>query len=59
MGDKVRVGFIGSGRHATRILYPSLRLTDLELVATCSLVEEEAAYNARTVECRAACGSGR
>ncbi len=47
MGDKVRVGFIGSGRHATRILYPSLRLTDLELVATCSLVEEEAAYNAR------------
>lgn len=47
MGDKVRVGFIGCGRHASRVLYPSLRLTDLELVATCSLVEEEAAYNAR------------
>lgn len=48
MAAKVRIGFIGSGRHATRILYPSLRLTDLELVATCSLLEEEAAQAART-----------
>lgn len=45
--EKVRIAFIGCGRHATRILYPSLRLTDLELVATCSLVEEEAVRNAR------------
>lgn len=47
MGDRVRVGFVGGGRHATRILYPSLRLTDLELVATCSLIEEEAVQSAR------------
>lgn len=47
MAEKVRIAFIGCGRHATRILYPSLRLTDLELVATCSLVEEEAVRNAR------------
>ncbi len=47
MGSKkVRVGFIGAGRHATRILYPSLRLTDLELIAVASLVEEEAERNA-------------
>lgn len=46
MSKKVRVGFIGAGRHATRILYPSLRLTDLELVAVASLVAEEAERNA-------------
>lgn len=48
MSEKVRIGFIGSGRHATRILYPSLRLTDLDLVATAALVAEEAAQAART-----------
>lgn len=48
MGEKVRIGFVGAGRHATRILYPSLRLTDLDLVATAALVEEEAAQAART-----------
>lgn len=44
---KLRIGFIGAGRHATRILYPSLRLTDLELVALASLDENEAIRNAR------------
>jgi predicted dehydrogenase len=47
MADRLRIGFIGCGRHSTRILYPSLRLTDLDLVATCSLVDEEAVRNAR------------
>ncbi len=46
MADKVRVGFIGAGRHATRILYPSLRYTDLELISIASLNEEEARRNA-------------
>lgn len=45
--DKVRIGFVGCGQHGTSIVYPSLRFTDLQLVATSSLVEEEAIRNAR------------
>lgn len=48
MTERVRVGFVGCGAHARRILYPSIRLTDLELVATSSLVEEEARSVARS-----------
>jgi len=45
--DKVRIGFVGCGQHGTSIVYPSLRFTDLQLVATSSLVEDEAVRNAR------------
>ena len=42
-----RVGFIGCGRHATKMLYPSLRLARLELAAVCDLNEDLARRNAR------------
>lgn len=45
--DKIRVGFIGAGRHATNILYPSLRYAPIELVAVTALEEEEAQRAAR------------
>jgi myo-inositol 2-dehydrogenase/D-chiro-inositol 1-dehydrogenase len=48
MMEKIRIGFIGTGRHAKRILYPSLRYASIELVATASLEEDEAAYAAMT-----------
>jgi len=39
--DRVRVGFIGAGRHATRVHYPSLAsFPDVELKAICDLNEE-------------------
>lgn len=45
---KVRLGFIGCGRHATNDLYPNIaRIPELELVVTCDLVEELARRNAR------------
>ncbi|MEM4462387.1 MAG: Gfo/Idh/MocA family oxidoreductase [Candidatus Bathyarchaeia archaeon] len=41
MCDRVRVGFIGAGRHATRVHYPSLAsFPDVELKAICDLNEE-------------------
>lgn len=40
--DKVRIGFIGAGRHASNILYPSLRYAPIELVALAALEEDEA-----------------
>lgn len=45
--DKVRIGFIGAGRHASNILYPSLRYAPIELVAVAALEEEEARTAAR------------
>ncbi len=45
--DRVRIGFVGCGQHGSTIVYPSLRFTDLELVATSALTEEEARRNAR------------
>ncbi|MBI4790617.1 MAG: Gfo/Idh/MocA family oxidoreductase [Chloroflexi bacterium] len=42
MVDKIRIGFIGAGRHASNILYPSLRYTPFELVAVAALEEDEA-----------------
>ncbi|HHC08291.1 MAG TPA: Gfo/Idh/MocA family oxidoreductase [Actinobacteria bacterium] len=42
-----RIGFVGCGRHATRMLYPSLSLLDVELVAVASLVPDEAQATAR------------
>jgi myo-inositol 2-dehydrogenase/D-chiro-inositol 1-dehydrogenase len=43
----VRVGFIGCGRHATKMLYPSLKLARLELAAVCDVDEAKARRNAR------------
>ncbi|MCS7113329.1 MAG: Gfo/Idh/MocA family oxidoreductase [Nitrososphaerota archaeon] len=41
MHDKIRVGFIGAGRHAARAHYPSLAsFPDVELKAICDLNEE-------------------
>lgn len=45
--ERLRVGFIGCGRHATKILYPSLKLARLDLVAVCDLDEAKARRNAR------------
>jgi len=44
--NKLRIGFIGCGRHATKILYPSLHLARLELVAVCDIDEEKGRRNA-------------
>jgi predicted dehydrogenase len=45
--ENLRIGFIGCGRHATKILYPSLHLARLELVAVCDIDEVSARRNAR------------
>ena len=45
--DKIRIGFIGAGRHASNILYPSLRYAPIELVAVAALEEEETLRAAR------------
>jgi myo-inositol 2-dehydrogenase/D-chiro-inositol 1-dehydrogenase len=45
--ERVRVGFIGCGRHATKMLYPGLRMAGLELVAVCDLDEARAQRSAR------------
>ena len=43
MADKFRVGFVGAGNLANSIHYPCLAsLPDVELVATCDLVEDKA-----------------
>ena len=48
MEGKVRIGFIGCGKHATRDLYPNIaRIPELELVATCDLIEGLAKRNAQ------------
>jgi len=44
MSKNLRVGFIGCGRHATKMLYPSLHLARLELVAVCDIDELKANY---------------
>jgi len=43
----LRVGFIGCGRHATKMLYPSLHLAHMTLVAVCDVDEAKAQRNAR------------
>ena len=40
--DKLRIGFIGCGRHSGSRLYPGLRGAGLELVAVCDRDEEKA-----------------
>lgn len=45
--EKLRIGFIGCGRHATKMLYPSLHLARLELAAVCDVDETKARRNAR------------
>lgn len=44
--EQVRVGFIGCGRHATKMLYPGLHMAGLELVAVCDLDEARGRRNA-------------
>ncbi|MEP7200061.1 MAG: Gfo/Idh/MocA family oxidoreductase [Chloroflexota bacterium] len=46
--DKIRIGFIGAGRHASNIVYPSLRYAPMELVAVSALEEAETVRAART-----------
>jgi myo-inositol 2-dehydrogenase/D-chiro-inositol 1-dehydrogenase len=43
----LRVGFVGCGRHATKILYPSLHLARMDLAAVCDLDEAKARRNAK------------
>jgi myo-inositol 2-dehydrogenase/D-chiro-inositol 1-dehydrogenase len=43
----LRIGFIGCGRHATKMLYPSLHLARIELSAVCDVDEVRAQRNAR------------
>jgi len=47
MDKSLHVGFIGCGRHATKMLYPSLHLARLELTAVCDVDEGKAQRNAR------------
>ena len=47
MVNSIRIGFIGCGRHATKMLYPSLHLARIELVAVCDVDEIKAQRNAR------------
>ena len=39
---RVRVGFVGCGRHGGERIYPSLELAGIELVAACDLDRERA-----------------
>lgn len=43
----IRVGFIGCGRHATKMLYPCLRVARMDLIAVCDQDEAAARRNAR------------
>lgn len=45
--DKVRIGFIGCGAHATSNIYPSLRFAPIELVCVCDLDVKKAERNAK------------
>ena len=46
MDEKVKIGFVGCGGHATRSIYPSLKLIDdAELVAICDLREDRLSKN--------------
>ena len=45
--SQIPVGFIGCGRHATKMLYPSLHLARTDLVAVCDVDEARARRNAR------------
>lgn len=46
--DALRVGFIGCGAHSTSSLYPCFRgIPEMQLIATCDLVEEKARRNAK------------
>jgi len=36
MKAKIKVGFVGTGRHARRSIYPSLRWSPIDLVAVCN-----------------------
>ena len=44
---RVRVGFVGCGRHGGERIYPSLELAGIDLVATCDLDRERAERYAR------------
>ena len=58
--EKVRVGFIGAGSHATKVHYPSLaEMEDVELAAVCDLVESRRNEVARKFGAKAAYGDFR
>ncbi|MBI9046899.1 MAG: Gfo/Idh/MocA family oxidoreductase [Anaerolineaceae bacterium] len=44
--DRIKIGFIGCGRHATKVLYPSLRYVPIDLTAVCDLDENLVRRNA-------------
>ena len=44
--EKLKVGFIGCGRHATKVLYPSLHYAPIHLECVCDLDEKLAQRNA-------------
>ena len=46
--ERIRAGFIGCGSHAFRNVYPALRFTPTELVATCDLDADLAETFAKT-----------
>lgn len=47
MREKLKVGFVGCGSHATRNIYPALKSACINLIATCDTDEEKARGNAR------------
>jgi len=47
MMGKLKIGFIGCGRHATKMIYPSLRYAPIVLEAVCDMDERLARRNAR------------
>lgn len=47
--DRLSVGFIGAGNHASKVHYPSLsKMEDVDLVSVCSRTREKAEKAART-----------
>jgi len=47
LAEKLRVGFIGAGSHATKHIYPALQFAPVDLIAVCDLDEERAKSAAR------------
>ncbi len=47
MKEKLKVGFVGCGSHATRNIYPALKSARIDLVCTCDIDEEKARRNGR------------
>lgn len=53
MMERVRIGFVGCGDHATGFLYPTIHtIAEIDLIAVCDLKEELARRNARNFGAR-------